>query len=454
MAQVVHPGLYDAILIESRFAQPMNGHPADSVVLDAPPARRVALSPAGSWLLVAALWVAYVLNYCDRQSVFSIFPVLRREFGFTDVQLGLIGSIFVLVYSTCGVLAGGIADRVRRDRLVILSVALWSLAMLGTTTSFSVGSFLGWRAVMAVTESLYVPAALGLIAVWHPGSTRTRAIAIHCTAPPVGLVLGGWFGGWSAETIGWRWGFALPGALGLLYCGVLFLILRRSAARGASQPRRQSNLHMWEIMRSRCYVAEAFAYFFFQLVLWMIYSWLPYFIYRRYHLSMAASGVTATIYLQPSTVIGVMAGGALGDYLTRSLRYSRFLIGGAGLLISCPFAWLMLATGSLPVLRISAIAFGLSVGLLISNSWPAAFDVVDEGNYSFAAAFLNMSSGMAAGVGIFLAGLWSDTFTVLIAWSAGITSVTALGMMIAPLLFFDRDRKAILARRRLRENLT
>ena len=171
--------------------------------------------------MVAFLLLTYVLNYTDRQAVFSIFPVLKSELRFSDAQLGLVGTVFNWVYSLSMPVAGRVTDLVRRDRIILASVALWSLATVGTGMSRSVGASLFWRAVVGVTESLYVPATLGVIAVLHPGVTRSRAFSVHATAQFTGIVLGGWFGGWMAEHIGWRTGFYLLGASGVAWVMVL-----------------------------------------------------------------------------------------------------------------------------------------------------------------------------------------------------------------------------------------
>src|SRR5919198_710496 len=127
-----------------------------------------------AWFIVAALSLAYLINYLDRQVVFSIFPALRRDLRFLDNQLGLTGTVFSWVYSLCMPVAGRIADIARRDRLTLASLVLWSLATCGAGLSGSAAVFLFWRAMMGITESLYVPAALGLIAGFHPGPTRSR----------------------------------------------------------------------------------------------------------------------------------------------------------------------------------------------------------------------------------------------------------------------------------------
>src|SRR5438105_3224572 len=87
------------------------------------------------WTVVGLLWIAFVVNYVDRQAVFSIYPVLRSQLGFSDAQLGLTGSMFIWVYSLCMPLAGRMADIFRRDRLILASIILWSFATLGTGLS-------------------------------------------------------------------------------------------------------------------------------------------------------------------------------------------------------------------------------------------------------------------------------------------------------------------------------
>ena len=114
--------------------------------------------------LVVFLWFAFALNYVDRQMVYSMFPALRADLGFEGARLGLIGSVFQWVYTLSMPIAGRLADIWRRDVLIVASLVLWSAATLGCGIAGSESSFLGWRAVMGLTESLYSPTALAMIA--------------------------------------------------------------------------------------------------------------------------------------------------------------------------------------------------------------------------------------------------------------------------------------------------
>ena len=59
----------------------------------------VGIVPALRMAGVALLWVAFFLNYADRQVAFSILPALQRDLHFTSVQLGFVGTVFIWVYS-------------------------------------------------------------------------------------------------------------------------------------------------------------------------------------------------------------------------------------------------------------------------------------------------------------------------------------------------------------------
>ena len=163
------------------------------------------------------MWVAYFLNFSDRQAVYSIFPVLKSELKFSDTQLGLIGAVFMWVYAICSPIAGQIGDRFSKRALIILSILLWSGLTTLTGLSNSVSMFLVLRALIGVTEALFIPCAVALTANAHGPETRSRALAVFATAELAGVVMGGWYGGFVAQEFHWRMTFYSLGAFGILY---------------------------------------------------------------------------------------------------------------------------------------------------------------------------------------------------------------------------------------------
>ena len=177
-------------------------------------------------LLIAFMWLAYFLNYSDRQAVFSMFPTLKADLGMTDKQLGLTGAIFLWVYAIGCPIAGQLADHFSKRILVVLSLTLWSIVTIATGFAGSAVIILSLRALMGISESMFMPTAIALTANAHPPSLRSRAISILTTAQIVGTIAGSWFGGWMADRGEWRGAFFVLGSIGLLYALPYFLFLR------------------------------------------------------------------------------------------------------------------------------------------------------------------------------------------------------------------------------------
>lgn len=213
-----------------------------------------------------------------------------------------------------------------------------------------------------------------------------------------------------ADRYGWRWGLEILAVVGMLYAPCLWAYLR--ALPKVQGPPRGPRASPVEVFRSRCYWTLMLVFFCFCLILWMIYGWLPSFIYEKYRLSMAQSGLTATLYLQASSGAGMLLGGVLADRMVRRVGAARLYIVGVGALLASPFAYLTLAVDSLILLKLVSAAFGLLGGLMLANFFASCYDLIAERNYGFGGGFLNMVGGWAGGAGMFLVGRWKDTLGI------------------------------------------
>jgi len=381
--------------------------------------------------LVAVLWIAFALNYLDRQMVYSIFPVLKTDLGFTNVQLGLIGTIFSWFYTMAMPIAGRLSDVFRRDRMIVASIVLWSAATLGSSLSGSVFAFLVWRAVMGISESLYYPAAMGTLGVAYAEGVRSKVLGIHQSAQFAGLVAGGWYGGWMADRFSWRAGFAIAAAVGVLYSLILIRRVPHVPAATRTAASGSTLAQLGTLLGSRCYVAICAAFFCFCAMLWVFYAWYPSFLQERYHLSMTDSGFNATIYVQVSCALGVVFGGAFADRLSKRLPAARLYVAAAGILLSAPFGYLTFAVHSLDLARLCSALYGGFAGLMIANIFAGAYDVISSRNYGFGAGFLNTIGGISASLIIFVAGLVRNSlgFAGLLTW-VGLACCGFAGVLI------------------------
>jgi MFS family permease len=188
-----------------------------------------------AWLIVAVLWVVAVLNYLDRIMITTMRDSLTEVIPMTDAQFGLLTSVFLWVYGLLSPLAGFLADRFNRCRLIIISLFVWSLLTWLTGYAKTFEQLIVVRALMGVSEAAYLPAALALIADYHRGSTRSLATGIHMTGLSVGTGLGG-VGGWLAEKQGWTFAFEVFGIFGIVYALVLIWVLREAPRRRRTRP--------------------------------------------------------------------------------------------------------------------------------------------------------------------------------------------------------------------------
>jgi MFS family permease len=395
--------------------------------------------------IVVLLWFALAINYVDRQIPYSIFPALKSDLGFTDARLGLIGSLFAWIYTLCMPFAGRLADLYRQDRLIVASLILFSLATIGCSASSSVPAFLAWRASIGITEALYYPAAVGMIGTLYSSAARSRALGIHQSAQFAGLVVGGWYGGWMADRVSWRAGFAVAGGVGLLYSAVLVWKLPRAAARTATATPPFSSA-IRALAGSRCYLALCASFFAFCSMLWVFYAWYPSHLYERFHLSMTASGFNATIFVQVACGLGVVAGGALADKLTRTHPAARLYIAAAGILASAPLGYLTFAAETLPLARLFSTGYGFTAGFMIANIFASAYDVTAPRNYGVSAGVLNSVGGLASAGIIFLAGALKSSigFSGLLQWVAAFCCAAALVLIAVASRRFAAERADVL----------
>lgn len=379
--------------------------------------------------LVAYLWIAFLLNYVDRQMVYSIFPALEGDLGFTSSTLGLIGSVFMWVYTLSMPLAGRLADRGRAGRLMVISLVLWSAATWGCATATSQTVFLWWRAVIGLTEALYFPAALTVLAAAYPPEARSRALGFHQSAMNIGIILGGWYGGWTADNIGWRDGFAIAGGIGIAYSVVLWWRVRDIESPVKEPVSALGSLRL--LVRNGPFLALSGVFCLFNAVQWVLLAWFPTFLQDRFQLSMTDSGFNATVYVQVCVVLGIFLGSVLTDQLRKRYAFARLYVSAIGLLCSAPFTWLAFQSQDIGEARLYSALFGLLAGFLTGNVFAAVYDITPIETRGLSGALLNMTGGVSAAIMIYMAGLWRDTIGIaaLLGWLTVVATAAAVTLL-------------------------
>jgi MFS family permease len=389
-----------------------------------------ALSPGKAWALIGLMWIAYFLNYTDRQVVFSIFPVLKSDLKFSDTQLGLTGLLFLWVYALCNPLAGMLGDRFPRRVLIVISLLAWSAITALTGASTSAIMLLACRGVMGLAEALFFPAAVTLTAHAHGAASHSRAVALFSTAQIAGVAMGGWFGGVMAERHYWREAFYLLGLAGILYALPYHLVLRRIGEPPASpSPARASSVA--GLFRIRLYALLGVVFPSFTFVIWMLYTWLSNFFYEKFSLTMGEAGFASSAPLQGGMLAGLLLGGLLADRLSRRVRAARFWLVAAGLILCAPSVQLIGNSPSLAVAKIAAAAFGVGGGLAMANFFPCCFDVVPRASHASAVGILNLLSGLVSGGASLLGGMLKQSVGLSALMTAAALLCGVMGALMA-----------------------
>jgi len=404
--------------------------------------------PLSAWLLLAVAWLTFLLAYTSRQAIYSTFPVLKSDLGFSNAQLGLSGSIFLWLYSLGSPLAGVVGDRFRFAPVAQWSVILWSLTSVATGFATTPEMVLALRALLGITQCVFVPAALAAIASVHAETTRSKAFAIWSTAQLGGIIVGGWYGGFVAERLDWRWVFWLVGAFGVVYGFILGPVIRRlmpsenrdlSSSSQSPSPSRLSN--PLNLFRTATFSLFAVSFFILCAMLWVLYAWLPTFFVEKFAFSLTSAGLTATLSVQVTTALGLLAGGVVADKLIGRFKEGRIWILIVGMLGAAPSLHLLANAPTAAATQVAAAAFGLFSGIHVSNVMAAALDVVHRKRHATAVGLMNMVGGLSGGLAAYMIGRLKSDYGMesLMSWVAATGIVALIALLVAGFGSFRAD---------------
>jgi MFS family permease len=357
------------------------------------------------WRVVGMLWWISFFNYADRQAIFSVFPLLEREMGLTTVQLGLLGSGFAWVYGLGAPFAGAIVDRIRRKTAILGGLQAWSLICMATALSRNFRHLFWFRAVEGLGETFYFPASTSLISDYHGSDTRSRALGLHQTAVYMGTIGGGYFAGLIAESHGWRLSFIVFGGLGVLL-GIVLNRFLLEPPRGASEKADASLVpeatltfgqFLRLVARTPTLLCLLGAFMCANFVAVVLLSWMPKFLFDKFHMGLAMAGLTATIFVQLASMTGAPVGGWLADAWRRRSPRGRMAVQAIGMFGGAPFVVLCGLTQSVGTLIIALTLWGFFKGLYDANIFASVFDVVPPAARGRAAGFMNMIGWLAGG---------------------------------------------------------
>ena len=370
------------------------------------------------WVVVGLLWGVALLNYMDRQMLSTMKEAMQMDI--TELQsatnFGRLMAIFLWIYALMSPVSGVIADRLSRKWLIVGSLFVWSSVtyLMGVADTFN--QIVWLRALMGVSEALYIPAGLSLIADYHTGKSRSLAVGIHMTGLYTGQAIGG-FGATVAAAVSWHTTFHWFGIIGIAYAVILMLFLHDKKTESIPTEKLQApphkekesvfislkslltNVAFWVIL---LYFAAP------SLPGWATKNWLPTLFAENLNLPMSQAGPISTITIAVSSFIGVIIGGPLSDWWVQKNLRGRVYTGAIGLGLTIPSLFLLGFGHNLVAVVGAGLLFGIGYGIFDTNNMPILCQFVSSKQRATAYGVMNMV-GVSAGAFItHLLGRWGD----------------------------------------------
>lgn len=378
-------------------------------------------------LTLALLTLIAMVQFFDRALIVVILEPLKREFGLSDAQLGLLSGLsYAAAFALAGIPLGWLADRSNRHRLLALLLAAWSacVALAGSAGSFA--ALLLTRVCVGAMDAGGQPCSVSMIADLYPRERRATAVALYYVGVPLGMALGFMVGAVVAGELGWRTSFyvaALPGFVLTL----LLLLLVREPRRGASEPHAAVAPDARLTPPSPPALRETLAFMrgqasLVQLMLASVLvtasssammSWIGSLLIRSHGLSLPAVGLITALCMGGFGALGTLGFGIVCDRLgARDMRWQPRLMALTALLVAAFGCGVAL----LPSVTATAVALALFAACVAGLNGPtyaltqSLVQVRMRGlSISTLVVLLNL---IGVGVGPTLAGVLSDAFAL------------------------------------------
>ena len=407
-------------------------------------------SKAYPWIVVGLLWFVALLNYLDRQMLSTMQASMQldiKELAIAE-NFGRVMGIFLLIYGLMSPVAGALADKLNRKWLIVGSLFVWSAVTWGMGHAQTYEQVYWLRALMGVSEALYLPTGLAMIADYHTSKTRSLAIGVHMSGLYTGQALGG-FGATIAANYSWQTVFHWFGIVGVIYAVILVFILydveghtmrKTKLEPSAAKKPKESIFKSFGVVFSILSFWVLLFYFMApSLPGWATKNWLPTLFSSNLGIEMAKAGPMATITIAIASFVGVLIGGPMSDRWVQTNIKGRIYTSAIGLSLTIP-ALVLLGLGSTQVALIGAgVVFGIGYGMFDTNNMPILTQIVPQKYRATAFGVMNMM-GVFAGYAVTLM-LGSSTDANNLGADFSKLAVAVLAAVVLLLLFIKPQKE-------------
>ena len=402
------------------------------------------------WVVLLLVSIAYFLAQGTRLIYSAVLPQIKADFaasGVTDAQLGLISSVFTLVFGLSMPFAGLVADLFNRKRVLVFGAFLFAVGIFVSGFAAGLGMlFISYGIINSIGQSLMPPCNTSLISQYHD-ETRGTAFSIYQTAIYVGIVVCSVVSGYLAQLGegGWRYAFWIFGAIAVLWAVVIAVFLKdtpqsTSGNKIGLDSVREALQAFLKKPSSLILMAGLGCYFF---VTYAFKAWAPIFMIR----SFPEMGTTQAVFhgvfwFYLGAFFGVTLGGRLSDALKIRRPGIRFEVEFVGLALCIPFILMMAFVHSLPLMILAILMFGFATGVYDSNIYAALFDVINPRFRAVGTGLFGCGGCIVGAFGPTVMGFLNDAFTPRLSMAslAIFAVVGALAILSARVFTFNKDK--------------
>ncbi|MGO9936182.1 MAG: MFS transporter [Terracidiphilus sp.] len=291
--------------------------------------------PRRSWHIAWLLGLGVLVNYFDRVNLSVSHESLIAAFGISNIAFGYLSSAYNWTYALCQLPVGVLLDKFGVRRVGRISTFVWSLASFCASMAPGIPSLFAARLLLGVGEAPTFPANAKAIGLWFPARKRGFATAIFDSAAKFSSVLGVPLLGIVLLKVGWRWSFALTGAISLLYFLLFWKVYRdpgddaslsavdRQFIEAESRGDDARNTSTGEpeslgyLLGQRKVLGLAIGFGSYNYVFYLLLAWLPSYLTLALHIDAYHSFLYTSLPWLVATFGDLAVGGWLVDSLIR-----------------------------------------------------------------------------------------------------------------------------------------
>jgi predicted MFS family arabinose efflux permease len=399
------------------------------------------LSKGYSYYVFALLFLLYMFDYIDRLVVVSLFPFLKRDWGLTDTQCGLLVSAVSWAILFFSFPVSLLIDRWSRKKCIGVMAILWSLATAACAFTKSFPQLFLARTAIGIGEAGYAPGGTAMISALFPEKKRSLIVGIWNASIPLGSALGIVLGGLIATRYGWRHAFGIVALPGLLIALLFFLVKDYrtvdlvTSDKGLDRTAQFRKMRAPDIVREFTRTPSLYLTFLAfsgnTFLTTALMSWLPSYFNRVQGLPMDKASLKSSLIMLMA-IFGSPLGGYLADRWLKKRANARLLFSAlsstaTGIIFMVGFYFLRE-----PAQFYFFLAGGTTAIAFASSAIAVTQDVVHPGlratAYSLCVIIMHL---LGSALGALAVGMLSDRFGIQTA-----LTLLPLSALWAGLLFF------------------